>query len=161
VTCDWLHGNSIPNIGCHYFWPGLTALPKNTPTYLVGSLILKLEVAWVGSWFGLMYFCVVVTRLFLGHLPNITIFFQPFCLITHDRLISIKISIIDSSLNTFRKPKGFFFIKSRFCMTLLQTWRIFACLGYCFSPWNPNFMKSSFGFSSVKFVFLFLFCCVD
>jgi hypothetical protein len=19
----WLHGNSIPNIGCHYFWPGL------------------------------------------------------------------------------------------------------------------------------------------
>jgi hypothetical protein len=52
--------NSIPNIGCHYFWPGLKALPKSTPTYLVGSLILKLEVAWVGSWFGLMYFCVVV-----------------------------------------------------------------------------------------------------
>jgi hypothetical protein len=61
VTSDWLHGNSIPTIGCHYFWPGLLiALPKNTPTYLVGNLILKLEVAWVGSWFGLMYFCVVV-----------------------------------------------------------------------------------------------------
>jgi hypothetical protein len=33
----WLHGNSIPNIGCHYFWPGLIIiafLPKNThPTY--------------------------------------------------------------------------------------------------------------------------------
>jgi hypothetical protein len=25
-----LHGNSIPNIGCHYFWPGLIALSKNT-----------------------------------------------------------------------------------------------------------------------------------
>jgi len=26
----WLHANSIPKIGCHYFWPGLLALPKNT-----------------------------------------------------------------------------------------------------------------------------------
>ncbi len=26
----WLHGNSIPLIGCHYFWPGLIALPNNT-----------------------------------------------------------------------------------------------------------------------------------
>jgi len=25
-----LDGNSIPKIGCHYFWPGLIALPKNT-----------------------------------------------------------------------------------------------------------------------------------
>jgi hypothetical protein len=28
-----LHENSIPKIGCHYFWPGLIALAKNTPTY--------------------------------------------------------------------------------------------------------------------------------
>jgi hypothetical protein len=26
----WLHGNSIPKIGCHYFWLGLIALPRNT-----------------------------------------------------------------------------------------------------------------------------------
>jgi hypothetical protein len=26
----WLHANWIPKISCHYFWPGLTALPKNT-----------------------------------------------------------------------------------------------------------------------------------
>jgi hypothetical protein len=26
----WLHGNSIPKIGGHYFWHGLIALPKNT-----------------------------------------------------------------------------------------------------------------------------------
>jgi hypothetical protein len=32
LTSHWLHGNSIPKTGCHYFWPGLTALPKNTPT---------------------------------------------------------------------------------------------------------------------------------
>ncbi len=25
-----LHGNSIPKIGCHYFWPGRIAFPKNT-----------------------------------------------------------------------------------------------------------------------------------
>ncbi len=30
ATSHWLHGNSIPNIGCHYFWPGLIALSKNT-----------------------------------------------------------------------------------------------------------------------------------
>jgi hypothetical protein len=23
------HGNTIPKIGCHYFWPGLIALPRN------------------------------------------------------------------------------------------------------------------------------------
>ncbi len=50
---------------------------------------------------------------FLGHLQNITNFFQPFCLITHDQLISIKFSIIDSSRNTFRKPKWFFTGESR------------------------------------------------
>jgi hypothetical protein len=22
TTSHWLHGNSIPKIGCHYFWPG-------------------------------------------------------------------------------------------------------------------------------------------
>ncbi len=30
TTFHWLHGNSIPKIGCHYFWPRLVALPKNT-----------------------------------------------------------------------------------------------------------------------------------
>jgi hypothetical protein len=30
LTSHWLHENSIPKIGCHYFWPGLIALPKNT-----------------------------------------------------------------------------------------------------------------------------------
>ncbi len=30
ATSNWLHGNSIPKIGFHYFWPGLIALPKNT-----------------------------------------------------------------------------------------------------------------------------------
>jgi hypothetical protein len=29
-TSHWLHGNSIPKIGWHCFWPGLIALPKNT-----------------------------------------------------------------------------------------------------------------------------------
>jgi hypothetical protein len=29
-TSHWLHGNSIPKIGWHYFWPGLIALTKNT-----------------------------------------------------------------------------------------------------------------------------------
>jgi hypothetical protein len=29
-TSHWLHGNSIPKIGGHYFWAGLIALPKNT-----------------------------------------------------------------------------------------------------------------------------------
>jgi hypothetical protein len=35
ATSHWLHVNSIPNIGCHYFWPGLIALPKNTLDLLV------------------------------------------------------------------------------------------------------------------------------
>jgi hypothetical protein len=33
MTSHWLHGNCIPKIGRHYFWPGLTALPENTLTY--------------------------------------------------------------------------------------------------------------------------------
>ncbi len=36
-TCHWLHGNPIPKIGCHYFWPGLIALPKNTLTIHKGE----------------------------------------------------------------------------------------------------------------------------
>jgi hypothetical protein len=32
-TSHWLHGNSIPKIGCHYFWSALIALPKNTTNY--------------------------------------------------------------------------------------------------------------------------------
>jgi hypothetical protein len=30
ATSHWLHGCSIPSIGCHYFWPELIALPFNT-----------------------------------------------------------------------------------------------------------------------------------
>jgi len=30
VTSHWLHGNSIPKIGCQYFWARLIAHPKNT-----------------------------------------------------------------------------------------------------------------------------------
>nr|AND48510.1 beta'' subunit of RNA polymerase [Flatbergium sericeum] len=56
---------------------------------------------------------------FLGHLQNITNFFQPFCLITHHRLISIKFSIIGSSLNTFRKPKWYFIDENRKIYKLL------------------------------------------
>jgi hypothetical protein len=56
---------------------------------------------------------------FLGHLQNITKKFQPFCLITHDRFISIKISIIDNSLNTFQKPKWFFIGENRKIYKLL------------------------------------------
>jgi len=39
MTSHWLHGNSIPKIGCHYFWPGLRALPKNT----LPSILTQLE----------------------------------------------------------------------------------------------------------------------
>jgi hypothetical protein len=35
----WLHAYSIPKIGCHYFWPGLIALPKNTLPNVVLSLV--------------------------------------------------------------------------------------------------------------------------
>jgi hypothetical protein len=46
MTSHWLHGNSIPKIGCHYFWPGLISLPKNTlPVY--GSYISIEEEAWM------------------------------------------------------------------------------------------------------------------
>jgi hypothetical protein len=30
TTSHYLHGNSIPKIGYHYFWPWLVALPMNT-----------------------------------------------------------------------------------------------------------------------------------
>jgi hypothetical protein len=30
TTSCWLHGNSIPKIGWHYFWPRQIALPNNT-----------------------------------------------------------------------------------------------------------------------------------
>ncbi len=33
-TSHWLHGNSIPKIGCHYLWPALIGLRKNTLTIL-------------------------------------------------------------------------------------------------------------------------------
>jgi len=36
AASGWLHENSKPKIGCHYFWPGLIVLPKNTlPSYYV------------------------------------------------------------------------------------------------------------------------------
>ncbi len=35
MTSHWLHGNSTPKIGCHYFWPGLISLLKNTLPILV------------------------------------------------------------------------------------------------------------------------------
>jgi hypothetical protein len=42
-----LHGNSIPKIGCHYFSPGLIALPKNTlPIGLFKFLIIVLIKIW-------------------------------------------------------------------------------------------------------------------
>jgi hypothetical protein len=28
LTSHWLHGNSIPKIGCHYFWPRLSNSPS-------------------------------------------------------------------------------------------------------------------------------------
>jgi hypothetical protein len=40
LTSHWLHGNSIPRIGYHYFWRGLTALPKNTLRIGVSLLLL-------------------------------------------------------------------------------------------------------------------------
>jgi hypothetical protein len=50
TTSHWLHENSIPNIGCHYFWPGLIALPRNTPPiicqimgYLLGLGTIPLD----------------------------------------------------------------------------------------------------------------------
>jgi hypothetical protein len=30
TTSHSLHGNSIPQIGYYYFWPGLIVIPKNT-----------------------------------------------------------------------------------------------------------------------------------
>ncbi len=37
TTFHWLHGNYFPKNGCHYFWPGLVALPKNGSSYWVKS----------------------------------------------------------------------------------------------------------------------------
>ncbi len=37
TTSHWLHENSIPSIGCHYFWPGLIALPKNTRPIMMSN----------------------------------------------------------------------------------------------------------------------------
>jgi hypothetical protein len=39
-----VHGNYILNIGCHYIWPGLIALPKNTlllPGYLFCFILIS------------------------------------------------------------------------------------------------------------------------
>jgi hypothetical protein len=42
MTSHWLHGNYIPKIGCHYFWSGLIALPKNTLPIYLGVKLLRL-----------------------------------------------------------------------------------------------------------------------
>jgi hypothetical protein len=41
ATSHWLNGNSIPEIGCHYCWPGLIALlHKNTlPIYQPATIL--------------------------------------------------------------------------------------------------------------------------
>nr|AND47856.1 beta'' subunit of RNA polymerase [Sphagnum strictum] len=79
---------------------------------------------------------------FLGHLQNITNFLQPFCLITHNRLISIKFSIIDSSLNTFRKPKWFFIGENRkIYKLLLGNSIIFNILRWSFLPFFSSIKK--------------------
>jgi hypothetical protein len=41
TTSHWLHRNSIHTIGCHYFWPGVITLPKNT---------LPIQSFWKNSW---------------------------------------------------------------------------------------------------------------
>jgi len=38
-TSHWLLGNSISKIGCHYFWPGLILLPKNTLTIRLDQIL--------------------------------------------------------------------------------------------------------------------------
>jgi DNA-directed RNA polymerase subunit beta' len=82
---------------------------------------------------------------FLGHLQNITKNFQPFCLITHDRLISIKFSIVDSSLNTFRKPKWFFIGEIRKIYKLLLGYSIISnILRWSFLPFFSSRKKMNF-----------------
>jgi len=42
LISHWLDENSIPKIGCHYFWPGLIALPKNTiPIHIQSRGIMR------------------------------------------------------------------------------------------------------------------------
>jgi hypothetical protein len=37
VTSDRVHGSSIPKIGCHYFWPGLSG-PERAPDRVDGEV---------------------------------------------------------------------------------------------------------------------------
>jgi hypothetical protein len=39
VTSHWLHGKTIPKIGCLYFWPELIVLPKTTLTISIHNLV--------------------------------------------------------------------------------------------------------------------------
>jgi hypothetical protein len=41
-TWHWLHGNSIPKFGCHYFWPALIAPPKNTLS--IGEVVATITI---------------------------------------------------------------------------------------------------------------------
>lgn len=43
MSSHWLHGNSFPKISCHYFWPGLISLPKNTLTVYCSYLSIEKE----------------------------------------------------------------------------------------------------------------------
>jgi len=44
TTSCWLHGNSIPKIGCHYFLPGQIALSKSSLPILL--LICFILISW-------------------------------------------------------------------------------------------------------------------
>jgi hypothetical protein len=46
TTSHWLHGNSSPKFGCHYFWPRLIALPRNTLPILLLFTSPRKKVLW-------------------------------------------------------------------------------------------------------------------
>ncbi len=47
----WLHGNSITKIGCHYFWPGLIALPKNTLPIIMKASNINIKSIFISTTF--------------------------------------------------------------------------------------------------------------
>jgi hypothetical protein len=58
ATSHWLHGNSIPKFGCHYFWPGLIALPKHSTLLNFFCFILISCGCLTSSTFFLIFFLV-------------------------------------------------------------------------------------------------------
>jgi len=62
TASHWLHGNSIPKIGYHYFRPELIALPKNT---LLIFFYFRL-ICWGASQVQLFFFCCN-EHIWLGH----------------------------------------------------------------------------------------------